>query len=102
MNNNLSPITAYHHTSSTKLMMVPIQNVHQHGPPQATEPSSTSLVILNLPTTQQEWKEADNILSECLVPSDIFAPSPEINRILCEGIYDLLCQYVWGTTTETC
>ena len=48
---------------------------------------------LNLPSSQQEWEEADSYLREWLVPPVLLASSPEVkNRVLSEGIYDYFVQ----------
>ena len=49
--------------------------------------------LLKLPSSQQEWTEANTFFSEVLVPEVLRESTPESkNRVLCEGIYGLFAQ----------
>ena len=73
-----------------------------HTPPSPTQqqclstpvhPGPEPKPLLKLPSSQQEWAEADTFFSEVLVPEVLRESTPEsMNRVLCEGIYSLFVQ----------
>ena len=76
------------HPEDTPELPSPTLPQHQLQPTPPNQPVPQPKPLLKLPSSQQDWCEANTFFSDVLVPSVLKENTPETkNRVLSEGIY---------------